>query len=104
MIESARAQWEEGRRRIAAERSDSVRYRQLWELADVVAAELRRRHGQRFTLDELASAHVRADDWARAAITDAMPLEPRVGVRDLALVVDVAFDVYARGAVDYRGS
>jgi DNA-binding transcriptional regulator YdaS (Cro superfamily) len=104
MIESALTQWEEGRRRIAAERSDSVRYRQLWELAEVVVAELRRRLGQRFTLDELARAHVHADDWARAAITDAIPLEPRVGVWDLALVLDVAFDAYARGAVDYRAS
>jgi hypothetical protein len=68
---------------------------------DVLLAELRRRLGQRFTLDELVSLHSGADDWAREVVEDALPPEPRVGLADLTLVLDVACHVYARGAVDY---
>ena len=102
MIDSARQQWEDGRRRLEAEAVEPVRYGQLQALVDVVLAELRRLIGQRFVLRELAARHATAEDWARDAIEDALPPEPRVGVRDVPLVVDAAFYLYARGATDYE--
>jgi hypothetical protein len=102
MIDSARQQWEDGRRRLDAEAGDSIRYRQLHELVEGVAAELRRLLGQRFTLAELAALHADAEDWARVLVEDAIPPEPRVGIRDVPIVVDAAFHGYAKGATDYR--
>jgi hypothetical protein len=101
MIESARQQWEDGRRRLDSEAGDPTRYRQLYELVEVVVSEVRRLLGQRFTLAELAVLHAHAEDWARALVEDAIPPEPRVGIRDVPLVVDAAFHAYARGATDY---
>ena len=102
VIDSARQQWEDGRRRLEAEAVEPVRYAQLQALVDVVLAELRRLVGQRFAVRELAAQHATAEDWARDAIEDAIPPEPRVGVRDVPLVVDAAFYLYARGATDYE--
>jgi len=102
MLESARQQWEEGRRRLGAEAVDPVRHGQLCDLVDAVIAVLRRRIGQQFTLSELASAHGGADDWVRELVRDAIPEKPRVGLRDAALVEDAAFAVYARGATDWK--
>jgi hypothetical protein len=67
---------------------------------EVVTDELRKRVGQTFTLEELATAYGRADDWARAAVEEraATPGWPRT----LALVQDAAFHLYQRGAVDYK--
>jgi hypothetical protein len=101
-VESARQQWDEGRRRLQAEAGDPVRYRQLCELVEILVAELRRSLGQRFSLVELAAAHARAEDWARDVVLDSIPPEPRVGIRDLPVVLDAAFHAFARGAVDYR--
>jgi hypothetical protein len=101
VIDSARQQWEDGRRRLDAEVTDPLRYRQLYELVDAVVSELRRLLGQRFTVAELAALHADAPDWARPIVEDALPPEPRVGIRDVSIVVDAAFDTYARGATDY---
>jgi hypothetical protein len=101
MIDSARQQWEDGRRRLDAEAGDPIRYRQLHGLVEAVLAELRRLLGQRFTVAELAALHADAEDWARVLVEDAIPPEPRVGIRDVPVVVDAAFHVYARGATDY---
>ena len=54
MLESARQQWEEGRRRLDAEGEDTARSRHLWLLVEAVLDDLRRRVGQTFTLAELA--------------------------------------------------
>jgi hypothetical protein len=101
VIDSARQQWEDGRRRLDAEIGDPTRYRQLYGLVDAMLAELRRLLGQRFTLAELAALHAGAEDWARVLVEDVMPPEPRVGIRDVPIVVDAAFHAYARGAIDY---
>jgi hypothetical protein len=101
-VASARHQWEDGGRRLEAEAGDPVRHRQLWELVEAVLAELRRRVGQRYSLDDLAAIHADAEDWVRDVLLGAMPEKGRVGVRDLALVQDAAFRIYSRGAVDYR--
>ena len=115
MLETARYQWEEGTRRLAATRADAARYRELAALVDAVSDELRRRVGQTFTLAELATAYEGAEDWVRDVIVRATTPagadaraesgggeSPSVGMRDTALVQDAAFGLFARGATDYR--
>jgi hypothetical protein len=102
MLDSARYQWEEGRRRLEATASETARYRQLSALVDAVSDELRRRVGQTFTLAELAAAYAGAEDWVRDVIARSTPPRSRAGIRDTALVQDAAFGQYARGASDYE--
>lgn len=91
-LELARQQWWDGSRRVANDR-------RLLTHVDHVVAALRKRVGQVFTLQELADAYDRADDWAREVVDDAFPDEPPV---EAGTVADAAFDVYSRGASDYR--
>jgi glutathione S-transferase len=102
LLEVARHQWEEGRRRLAAEGEDTARSRHLAALVDAVEDELGRRVGQTFTLADLAAAYVGAEDWVRDVVLLSTPPRSRAGVRDTAVVQDAAFAQYARGAVDYR--
>jgi hypothetical protein len=101
-LAAARHQWEDGRRRLAAEGEDTARSRHLLLLVEAVADELRRRVGQTFTLGELAQAYDGADEWVRDVILQAAPPRSRAGIRDTALVQDAAFARYAQGASDYR--
>jgi hypothetical protein len=102
VIDSARYQWDEGRRRLESEARDPARYHELLTLVEAVLAELRRRIGETFTTAELAEAYEGAEEWVREAILrDAEP-RARAGVRDAALVQDAAFARYAVGATDYR--
>ena len=97
---NARQEWEESHRRLEVVAGDRVRYERLLEQVEAVTAELRRRVGQTFTLDDLARAYVDADRWSRDAVaaTDPPPGWPRT----LAVVEGAAFHVYARGAIDYE--
>ena len=72
----------------------------LTEQVDVVAAGLRQRVGQVFTLAELAAAYDGADDWARELLEEADPEGPPAA--EAGTVADAAFHLYARGAADYR--
>lgn len=64
-----------------------------------MTAELRKRLGTTFTLSELVDTYAGVEDWARAALAEVgAPGWPR----DLTLVADEAFHLYARGATDYR--
>jgi hypothetical protein len=112
-LESARHQWDEGTRRLEAAKGEEARYRQLVALVETVSDELRRRVGQTFTLGDLAEAYGGAEDWVREAVVRALPDAgraagragggpSRAGIRDVALVQDAAFGLYARGASDYR--
>ena len=98
-LDLARQQWLDGSRRIERRRDQPAVYVHLHQQVEVVIAELRRRLGQSFTLDELASEYAGADDWARRALDaaadeDAPPPEAST-------VADAAFHAYARGAQDY---
>ena len=97
--ETVRREWEEGNRRLEELLRDPVARPRLLAQLEVVTDELRKRVGQSFTLEELAAAYARADDWARAAVGEraATPGWPRT----LATVQDAAFHMYQRGAVDY---
>jgi hypothetical protein len=95
----ARHEWEEGSRRLEAARDDRHRYGQLLELHNLVLAELRKRVGQTYTLQELAAAYDESESWAREILQERaeVPGWPR----DLTTVVASAFDAYQRGASDY---
>jgi hypothetical protein len=95
MVEHARQQWEEGRRRLQSYAADSALYARLHAQVDTVTAELNRQLGQTFTLAELAAAYREADHWLPQV------LGPSTGADHLALVQDAAFHLHARGAVDY---
>ena len=97
--ESSRQEWEEGYRRIQAERDDRRRYRALMADVDSVRDDLRRRVGQTFTIAELAATYQRADAWVHDAVSEhaATPGWPRY----VAMVEDAAFYLYQRGAADY---
>jgi hypothetical protein len=94
-----RHEWEDGSRRLEAERGDPNRYHQLIAQVEVVLDELRRRVGGTYTLAELAAAYRDADAWARAAVADHAPGPG--WPRDLSLVLAAAFHAYQRGAADY---
>jgi hypothetical protein len=97
-LELARHQWEEGRRAVDRTRSDPAAHRRLVAQIDVVAAELTRRVGQVFTLDELATEYDSADRWTLETIDDAFPDDVPA---DVSTAANAAFDLYSRRASDY---
>ncbi|HET7146802.1 MAG TPA: hypothetical protein VFI10_06325 [Gaiellaceae bacterium] len=97
--ELLRQEWEDGERRLEAERGDRARYERLLAQIEVVTDELRRRVGQTYTLAELAAAYRDAERWARDAVEARAPSPG--WPRDLALVLAAAFHGYQRGASDY---
>jgi hypothetical protein len=99
-LELVRQEWEEGHRRLEAQRDDPRRYRRLLDQLEVVGDGLRQRVGQTFALAELAVAYVDAERWARELVEERAPGPG--WPRDLSLVVAAAFHAYQRGAVDYR--
>ena len=100
-VELARQQWEDGNRRVEQTRANNSRYVELTRQVDVVVAGLRKRVGQVFTLDELATAYRGADEWARELLEAAAEPDAPPTV-EAGTVADAAFHAYARGAVDYR--
>lgn len=101
-VDVARHQWEDGLRRIELAAREEPRYQHLSLLVDAVVDELRRRIGQTYSLEELASVYRGSEDWIRDVVRDAAPPKAQAGIRDVALVQDAAFARYARGATDYR--
>ena len=99
-LELARQQWQDGNRRVEAARSNRPRYVQLVGDVELVLAQLRKRVGQRFTMDELAAAYDGADEWVRELLDEADP--DGGGPTEPGTVGDAAFHLYARGAADYR--
>jgi hypothetical protein len=97
--ELVQQEWEEGERRLEAERDDRRRYETLLRQIEVVTEELRKQVGQVFTLDDLARAYRNADRWAREVVEEREP--PPGWPRDLSLVLAAAFYGYQRGATDY---
>ena len=98
-VDAARQQWEEGNRRFESYSSDPELYIRLLGQLEVTTEELRKRIGETFTLAQLADAYIASDHWLRDAVgerVDAPGWE-----RQLSLVQDAAFHLYARGATDY---
>jgi hypothetical protein len=97
-LELARHQWAEGRRAVDRRRADAGAHRRLVAQVEVVTAELTRRVGQVFTLEELATAYDHADRWTLETIDEAFPDEAPA---DVSTSADAAFDLYSRRASDY---
>lgn len=100
VIDVARREWEDGYRRFQEASRDPVAADRLDEQLEVVTAELRRRIGQTFTLEELVALYERAEAWVRDSVSEHAPTPG--WPRTLAVVEDTAFYLYQRGAVDYK--
>jgi hypothetical protein len=98
-VEVARHEWEDGTRRLEATREDTGRYFALLDLLELIVDELRKRVGQTYSLDDLATAYGEAEGWARELLDErsSVPGWPR----DLTTVLAAAFDAYQLGANDY---
>ncbi len=99
LLEMVRREWEEGYRRFQAQSRDSVAGPRLLAQLEAVTDALRKRVGQTFTLDELASTYEGAERWTREAIEERAPVPD--WPRTVSLVEDAAFHLYQRGAIDY---
>jgi hypothetical protein len=93
-------EWEEGNRRLEAERDDRRRYETLVRQVEIVTEELRKQVGQTFTLSELAGSYRDAERWARETVQERAPSAG--WPRDLALVLAATYFAYQRGATDYQ--
>jgi hypothetical protein len=94
-VENALYQWQEGERRIHA--APEPARADLERAAEVVLAELRRRLGSRFVLDELADYYSGGTDWA-----EELAIRYAAGT-DATAVVDAAYARYAREASNFAG-
>jgi hypothetical protein len=99
-VQNARVDWERAYAQLEAQKNDRRRYGRLLDAVDAVTAELRVRVGQTFTLEELLEAYATVERWGRDAVAERAPYDG--WARDLALVEDAAFHVYARGALDFE--
>ncbi len=98
-VEIRRREWAEGHSRLEALSHDARLYHRLRDELDIVLDELRRRLGERFTLEELAGAYDEADRWSREVLAERGAPDTH---RRAALLEDAAFHLYSRGASDYR--
>jgi len=97
--ETAVFDWRAGERRV-----DDAPPRERHELERVVSAlvaELRRRIGSTFTVDELACLYDQGTDWCLGVAERVAPEAPYAW--DMSLVADAAFARYLRSASDYAG-
>jgi hypothetical protein len=95
---TARYQWEEGARYLAA--APDADRRAIERVADRVLDELRRRLGGPFTIDELVDLYRQGTDWA---LNLAATVSPETPAAWDSRVADAAFLRYAREASDYAG-
>ena len=98
-IELARQQWQDGYQRFQALASGPAARDRLYLELETISAELRRRIGQTFTLAEAADLYGDAERWATDSLAERAPVRGWAG--DLAIVLDAAFHLYTRAAVDY---
>ena len=98
-VQTARVDWERGFAELEAQKNDARRYARLLGAVEAVTAELRARIGQTFTLEQLAGVYAEVERWGRDAVAERAPYDG--WPRDLALVQDAAFHLYARGALDF---
>ncbi|HEU4977325.1 MAG TPA: hypothetical protein VFT42_00370 [Solirubrobacteraceae bacterium] len=98
-FETAIHQWREGERRL-----DRATPSELVALERVVArlvAELRRRLGGPFTVDELTSLYEQGTGWCLEVAYEVAPGAPWAW--DQRVVADAAFARYVREATDFAG-
>jgi hypothetical protein len=98
-FENARAQWDDGLRRLADAPPDQRRM--LERVTAAVEAELRRRLGGPFTSAELADLYEQGTDWVTDLAVAIAPDDPYTW--DVRTVGDAAFGRYLRSASDFAG-
>ena len=98
-VEISRQQWSEGYQRFLSLAAGSGARDRLYLELETISDELRRRIGQTFTLAEAVELYDDAERWATQAVAERAAV--RGWVRDLAIVLDAAFYLYSRAAVDY---
>jgi hypothetical protein len=99
-VDAARAEWKRAFDELEAQRTDPRRYRRLLRAVEAVTRELTARIGQTFTTEELIEAYAGVERWGREAVEEHAPYDG--WPRDVAMVEDAAFYLYARGAVDFE--
>ena len=97
--EIARDQWEAGLRRLDAAYPEQAPT--LERVTRAVQAELRRRLGGPFTLDELVDLYDEGTGWCTDLAVEVAPDEPFAW--DARIVADAAFGRYQRAATDFAG-
>ena len=98
-LEVARQQWQEGYRRFQALADEPASRDRLYLELETISDELRRRIGQTFTMAEAAEVYGDAERWVTETVAERVPA--RSWPREIAIVLDAAFCLYARAAVDY---
>lgn len=97
-FETAIEQWREGERLLAAAPPENRPA--LMRVEEALVAELRRRLGGAFTVDELVDHYERDSSWCMEI---ALRLEPELPQAWDARIADAAYGRYVRGAVDFAG-
>jgi hypothetical protein len=97
--ETARDQWEAGLRRLDAAYPEQAPT--LERVTRAVQAELRRRLGGAFTLEELVELYEEGTGWCTDLAVEVAPEEPFAW--DARIVADAAFGRYQRAAIDFAG-
>lgn len=92
-------QWREGARRLGEASPEELRI--LERVADRIYAELRRRLGSTFSVDELVELYESGTSWAQQLAVRAAPNHPWAW--EPRLVIDASFARYVREAADYAG-
>ena len=98
-FDNAIYQWQQGERRLRSGPPD--RAARLERVIEALVAELRRRLGGRFSIDELVELYGAGTGWCLAVAMREAPQEPWAW--DAGVVVDAAFARYLREASDYAG-
>jgi hypothetical protein len=99
LFDTSIQQWQEGTRRLAAAPD---RERAALELVtDAAVAELRRRLGSAYTVDELVDLYALGTSWVLDLAYRIAPEAPWAW--DERTVADAAFARYLRGASDFAG-
>jgi hypothetical protein len=98
-FDTALLQWQDGERRLRG--AEPAQRPVLERVTGRIVAELRRRLGGSFTIDELVDLYERGTGWTLDLAFDTAPGAPFAW--DERVVADAAFARYLREAVDYAG-
>jgi hypothetical protein len=98
-FQTAMFQWQEGERRLREALPDERMA--MDRVTDRVVAELRRRLGGPFTIDELVELYARGTGWCTDIAYAVAPGAPWAW--DARITADAAFGRYVREASDYAG-
>ena len=98
-FETAIYQWQQGERRLQA--APAERHALLERVIGSLVAELRRRLGGRFSVDELVALYEGGTSWCLQLAMKQAPEDPWAW--EATVVVDTAFARYLREAADYAG-